>query len=83
MKWYIDSAHINSELGNLMLDRIFGYPPEGQETITGFGTLISEDNIEAHLLDVRQKRSEYRSTHPNDIAVIENLVQEFNGKSSN
>ena len=47
MKNYLDSSHYSSEVGNLILNRLFNYQ---EETVTAdFGILITQENIQSHL----------------------------------
>jgi hypothetical protein len=78
MKWYIDSAHFTTALGDLMLNKVYGYQPDSQESLDDFGMIITPDNIEAHLSEIRQKSEQYRMTHYDDIAAIENMVKDIN-----
>jgi hypothetical protein len=70
MKWYWESGHFKSALGNLVLDRLFGRPgvPEG------FGVKLDSDNVEAYIADLRHKSAEYRAANAGDVAELERML---------
>ena len=69
MKWYWDSSHYRKVLGDLLLDRVFG------KTTLDFGVLLTSDNIIEHLHSIRVDQQKYRSSHPVNIAEIEELAK--------
>lgn len=52
MRWYWESGHYKSALGDRMLARIFG-------SETGFGKVLNETNIEQALLEIRRRRAAF------------------------
>ena len=81
MKSYNDSAHFTIELGDKVLDRVYGVDSNVPETVVDFGVILSEDNIDEHLLIVRQAREQYANTHPDDIKIVENIIEDYYSKS--
>jgi hypothetical protein len=71
MLWYWDSSHYKKELGNLTIDCIFGNDTTLKNNL---GVLITSENLEEHLQNVRNDRENYRTSHPDDVAEIECLV---------
>jgi len=73
MQWYWESSHFKKELGDLVLEKLFNY--HSQPIIpAGFGVLINAQNIEAHLIQLREQQQHYHQSHPQDIAKIEALA---------
>ncbi len=77
MRWYWDSSHYKKELGDLMLDRVFGYHKPGRVVPDDFGVLLTSQNIDSHLQKIRADRQHYRDTHPDDIAEIEEIFNTY------
>jgi hypothetical protein len=75
MRWYVDSAHFTRELGDLILDRVYNYHTGNQMPLDNFGTLLSVDNIDEHLLQIREDREKYEQNHSSDIAEIKDMVE--------
>lgn len=58
-KYYWDSSHYTTSVGDIILERILG-----QRSADGiFGEIINKNNIEQHLLDVRQEQANWRLNH--------------------
>ncbi|RKZ80589.1 MAG: hypothetical protein DRR19_23355 [Candidatus Parabeggiatoa sp. nov. 1] len=74
MQWYWESSHFKKELADLVLDKLFDYHSPDRVIPDDFGVLINSDNIEAHLLMLREAQQRYHQTHPEDIAEIEALA---------
>ena len=75
MRWYWDSSHYKKELGDLMLDEIFGYHSPGRVVPGNLGILINSQNIENHLLIIRADSQIYKETHPDDIKEIQDIAK--------
>ena len=69
MQGYWDSSHYKKVLGDLVLDCIFDDPSPD------FGVLLTSDNIDSHLQNIRDDRQNYRNSHLSDIAEIEDLAK--------
>lgn len=70
MRWYWEAGHFKRELGNLMLDRIFG----GGEPVPGFGVLLDSANVETHMAAIRAQELAYRSNFPRDVEELEKMA---------
>jgi hypothetical protein len=53
---YYEASHYRKRTGDMVLARLFGYPPV--EVPSGFGVLVTHDNIEAHLRELRRQVDE-------------------------
>ncbi len=58
-RWHWEAGHFKKELGDLVLDAVFGHAPEPQ-----FGTRLTADNVEAHLAGQRAALADYIRAHP-------------------
>lgn len=70
MTWYWEGSHYTRETSNKVFNRIF----DKKEYLTGFGTRITTNNIDAHLADIDKQRLIYLRSHQDD---IEELEQQF------
>tara|TARA_Y100000746_G_scaffold26393_1_gene20190 strand:- start:8233 stop:9474 length:1242 start_codon:yes stop_codon:yes gene_type:complete len=77
MNWYWESSHFSKELGDIVLDNIFGYPVKDNSPKKYFGTLINTNNIYSHLQNIRVKRDIWRNENLEDIKEIESLSKEI------
>lgn len=68
MQWYWESSHYKKELGDKVLDKIFGID---RNLPSDFGRQINADNIEQHLAWIRAQQQEYIKSHPADVQEIE------------
>jgi hypothetical protein len=71
MKWYWESSHYKKELGDIVLDSVFG-----RKIADNFGKLINTKNIDKHLAGIRIKQQQYRKDHPLDAAEVLKLAEE-------
>ncbi len=60
LRWFWDSVHPTSALGDIMLARMLEHP----EAPNGYGALLTPETIEARLARVRQDREVYRLHSP-------------------
>ena len=77
MRWYIDSSHYNKALGNKILERVIGLQSNETTAAKPFGVLLREDNIDAHLRDVRAKKKRWYATYPEDVMEIRAIANEL------
>jgi hypothetical protein len=75
MKWYWDGSHHINALGNLILDRIFNYTHPERTIADDFGVLLTTENIEQHLAQIRVDQEKWRALFPEDVAEIEGLSE--------
>ncbi|WP_218079547.1 hypothetical protein [Anthocerotibacter panamensis] len=71
MRWYWDSTHYKKALGDLILDRVFGYRDAQRPIPKDFGVLLTPQNLETHLADIRQAQTRYQQTHPAEVQEVE------------
>ncbi|MGK7931297.1 MAG: hypothetical protein AB4041_07675 [Microcystaceae cyanobacterium] len=75
MKNYTDSSHYTPKVGNLVLNRIF---EENQSTIPDdFGILLTQDNIEQQLSQIRSDRKIWQENHPQEVQLVKDIKQKF------
>lgn len=75
MNNYADNSHYTPIIGDLVLHRIYNYQtnliPED------FGVLITKDNIEEHLTNIRQKREVWAKNNPNEVKLVQDIHKKF------
>jgi hypothetical protein len=76
MRFYWESSHYKKEVGDLILNRIFG---KGLVEKSDFGVVISADNIEQHLRSIRIKQKKYEQNHSDDMAELIKLYNAIKG----
>lgn len=75
MQWYWESSHYKKELGDRVLDRIFGYSSPERTIAPDFGVVLTPANIEAHLANIRAAQAHYEAEHPEDLAELARLFK--------
>ena len=73
MNNYWDSSHFKDNVGDLVLNRLFGVG----EVPEDFGVQLTQVNIEQVLADIRTQHERYRATHPGTIALIRDYVENY------
>ncbi len=79
MTYYWDSSHFKETVGDMVLDRLFGYIRPGRPVPDDFGVKLTSGTIESELLNTRALQAAYRRSHPEDIASIRSLVKKSTG----
>ena len=64
MQWYWDGSHFKQSVGRLMLGKIFG--SSTVQVPSGFGRMLTGENIDRELERIRDARSDYLTTHKQD-----------------
>jgi hypothetical protein len=80
MKYHWETSHYKKELGDMVLDRIFSYDDPGRNLHEDFGTILRKENLEEHLLEVRQRQKQYKMSHPQDIIEIKELWEKHHSE---
>lgn len=62
MRRYLEGSHYLPDVGNLVLDRMFGR--HADELPAGFGVLVDKTNIEAHLIEQRAALEQWIRLNP-------------------
>ncbi len=74
MRWYWESSHFKQPVGDLVIDKVFGYRDESRQIPLDFGILLTSDNIETHLYHTRLAQQQYHQTHSQEVKMVENLA---------
>lgn len=69
MKWYWEASHYKTELGSIMLNRVFSY--DNSFEYPDFGVKLDSGLLNAHLSNIRQQQFEYRKKNMRDFEEIE------------
>lgn len=70
MRWYWEAGHFKSELGDLMVERMFGHGTQSAD----FGVLLTPANVEAQIKAMKDQEERYRSTHTHEINELHELL---------
>lgn len=66
MRWYWETSHFKTSLGDMVLKRVLtGQGPKN------FGHVLTRDNVERQLNASRQRQRHYEANHPDEIQEIE------------
>jgi hypothetical protein len=76
MQWYWESSHYKKELGDRVLDRVFGYQAPERTVAPDFGVLLTSANIEEHLASIRSAQARYEAEHPEDLTELALLFED-------
>lgn len=68
MKWYWEGSHYSRRTARKIFDQLF-------TAKDGYGILLTADNIEIHLRDIRQQRERYVTSHGDDISELTSLFE--------
>ncbi|MDJ0745179.1 MAG: hypothetical protein QNJ32_17720 [Xenococcaceae cyanobacterium MO_167.B27] len=74
MNNYVDNSHYVPAIGNLILNRIFDY--QTSEVPDDFGVLLTPDNMEEHLDNIRQERQKWLKNNPEEVDLVKKLFTE-------
>jgi hypothetical protein len=79
MNNYVDNSHYTPLVGDLVLNRIYN---QNLESIPpDFGVLISPDNIEEHLVNIRQQRLIWVQNNSEEVKLVRDTYQKFLSKN--
>ncbi|MBO0738160.1 MAG: hypothetical protein J2P48_16560 [Alphaproteobacteria bacterium] len=76
MSYYWDSSHFKADVGDWILDRLFGTAEPPRPVPPDFGMRLTPDNIDAAIARDRVEEARYSREHPGDVARIRALVDE-------
>ncbi len=71
MEYYIDSLHYNKLLGDWILNRVLSYQDE--QLPDDFGVLITPENVESHLENIRQQHQQWQIQSPETLKLVEKI----------
>lgn len=77
MKWYFESSHYTTDMGDLIQDRVFDHKEPGRTVPDYFGVLITSRNIEGHLKNIREENQHFRELQPSVAKELADLASEF------
>jgi hypothetical protein len=77
MKWYFESSHFTTDLGDLVQDRVFEHKDPGRTVPDYFGVLITSDNIEQHLTNIRKQNLDFRELQPSVAKQLSDLASKY------
>jgi len=75
MKYYWDSSHFKSGVGDLVLERVFATGPVADAVPPDFGVLLDADTLEAALSSQRARQASHRDSAADDLAALRRLVE--------
>ena len=71
MNNYVDNSHYTPEIGNLVINRIFYY--QTSKVPNDFGALLTTDNIEEHLDNIKNERQQWKKNNPEEVDLVKNI----------
>lgn len=79
MRWYWEAGHFKSELGDLVLNRVFNFT----ENTEDFGVLLNSRNVETQMSLNNRHDAAYQLSHPQELKILENMVNEIHSTHVN
>lgn len=77
MKFYWDSSHFKENVGDLVLNRVFGIADPKNPLPADFGVLLTPKNIEGVITQMNRQHVLYDIQHPKEIEQIKRWVADF------
>lgn len=77
MKWYFESSHYTTDLGDLVQDRVFDHKEPGRTVPDYFGVLITSENIESHLANIREENRRFHELQPAVVKELFDLASKY------
>ena len=74
MNNYVDESHYSPEIGELVLQRIF--QQQNESIPSDFGVLLTPENIEQHLQQIKSDRISWQLNHPEEYELVQKLYTE-------
>jgi len=74
LTYWQDPIHFNPELGDAMLDAMFGLTPPGADPVTAFGYRVRSATLAARYRWLSEQRATYLQTHPETWNTLLRLV---------
>jgi hypothetical protein len=76
MKWYVESSHYTTNLGDLVLDKLLNASTANEAILENFGVAIDRQNIDSHLQSIQLGHQQYIQNYPDEVAAVEQLARE-------
>ncbi len=77
MSYYWDSSHFKENVGDMVLDRLFGKEKNKAPLLNNFGLKLTPENVEHVIKDLRKKHEEYQHDNATEINTIKKWVSDF------
>ncbi|MCD6322108.1 MAG: hypothetical protein J7L77_03670 [Clostridiales bacterium] len=77
MSYYWDSSHFKENVGDMVLDRLFGIEKNESLVMNNFGLKLTPENVEHVIKDLRKKHEEYQHDNATEINTIKKWVSDF------
>lgn len=77
MRWYFESSHYTTDLGDLIQDRVFSYKDSARSFPDNFGVLITMKNIDDHLLAIRAQNRQFRRKFPEVASALQIMASKY------
>lgn len=72
---YVDNSHYTPKIGEFVLNRILSHNVE--QVPQDFGVLMTPENIDEHLANVRAEREKWAKIRPHEVQLVETLKRNF------
>lgn len=82
MRWYVESSHFRPDLGDRMLSLMLQAPQRPVDALADFGVVLTAENIDEQLAQLRSDLAQYRKTHPEDIRDLQAFYEEVTALST-
>ena len=74
MENYVDNSHYTPQIGEMILQRIFGNSADNIPS--DFGVLLTPQNLNQHLEQINRDRKQWRINNPEEAEMVENFYRE-------
>lgn len=74
MRWYWEVSHYRAELGEVVLDRVFGVDTVSVAGKEGFGVRITPKTMDEHLENVREQRERYAAAAQEELLFLDRHI---------
>lgn len=75
MRWFWESSHFSSELGDLIQDRVFNISAEDNKLLSTIAVMLKPDTLERHLASIRSQQQFYIDRHGDEVEEIRQLFE--------
>jgi len=72
MVYWWESSHFRAELGNIVLDELYGSPPPDR---VRFGLELTSDNLAGHIAALNSGNERWSRAHPDDAALVRQVAR--------
>jgi hypothetical protein len=77
MEFYWDSSHFKERVGDWILDRLFEVVRKNDPVPPDFGVLLTAENLDRELQQIRISQKVYRREYPEEKAFVRSLIREI------